>query len=62
MKPGWFFGLLKLMNKLKLINGIFKFVKYYIGDAEVRRLLYTQDNFKKAKTKHKQDKKSNQGK
>lgn len=42
-KPGWFFGLLKLMNKLKLINAsIFKFVKYYIGDAEVRRLLYTR--------------------
>ena len=40
-KPGWFFGLLKLMNKLKLINAsIFKFVKHYIGDTEVRRLLY----------------------
>lgn len=42
-KPGWFFGLLKLMNKLKLVNAsIFKFVNYYIGDAEVRRLLYTR--------------------
>ncbi len=42
-KPGWFFGLLKLLNKLKLVNAsIFKFVHYYIGDAEVRRLLYTR--------------------
>lgn len=40
-KPGWFFGLLKLMNALKLVNAsIFKFVKHYIGDKEVRRLLY----------------------
>jgi len=42
-KPQWFFGLLNLLNKLKLINAsIFKFVNYYIGDAEVRRLLYTR--------------------
>ncbi|MBL7749136.1 MAG: alpha/beta hydrolase [Chitinophagaceae bacterium] len=42
-KPAWFFGLLKLLNKLNLVNtSIFKFVKYYIGDAEVRRLLYTR--------------------
>ena len=42
-KPGWFLGFLKLLNKLKLINAsIFKFVNYYIGDAEVRRLLYTR--------------------
>ena len=42
-KPGWFFGLLKVLNKLKLVNAsIFKFVNYYIGDAEVRRLLYTR--------------------
>lgn len=42
-KPQWFFGLLKLMNKLKLVNtSIFKFVNHYIGDAEVRRLLYTR--------------------
>lgn len=40
-KPGWFFRLLKLMNKLNLVNSsIFKFVNYYIGDPEVRRLLY----------------------
>jgi pimeloyl-ACP methyl ester carboxylesterase len=39
--PGWFFGFLKLMNKLRLVNtSIFKFVTYYIGDADVRRLLY----------------------
>ncbi|MDZ4795118.1 MAG: alpha/beta hydrolase [Bacteroidota bacterium] len=42
-KPQWFFGFLKLMNKLKLVNAsIFKFVKHYIGDAEVRCLLYTR--------------------
>lgn len=42
-KPGWFFGILKLLNKLKLVNtSIFKFVNYYIGDAEVRQLLYTR--------------------
>lgn len=42
-KPQWFFGLLKLMNKLKLVNAsIFKFVNFYIGDAEVRHLLYTR--------------------
>lgn len=42
-KPGWFFGLLKMMNNVKLVNAsIFKFVNYYIGDAEVRRLLYSR--------------------
>ena len=42
-KPGWFFGFLKLLNKLKLVNtSIFKFVTYYIGDAEVRKLLYAR--------------------
>ncbi len=42
-KPGWFLGTLNLLNKLKLINAsIFKFVNYYIGDAEVRRLLYAR--------------------
>jgi pimeloyl-ACP methyl ester carboxylesterase len=41
--PGWFFGFLKLLNKLKLVNAsIFKFVNFYIGDAEVRRLLYNR--------------------
>ncbi len=42
-RPGWFFSFLKLLNKLKLVNAsIFKFVNFYIGDAEVRRLLYTR--------------------
>jgi pimeloyl-ACP methyl ester carboxylesterase len=41
--PGWFFGFLKILNKLNLVNAsIFKFVNYYIGDAEVRRLLYAR--------------------
>lgn len=39
--PGWFFGLLKLMNKVRLVNAsIFKFVNFYIGNPEVRKLLY----------------------
>lgn len=39
--PGWFFGFLKLLNKLGMVNAsIFKFVNYYIGDRDVRRLLY----------------------
>ncbi len=42
-KPGWFFWMLKLLNKLKLVNtSIFKFVNYYIGNAEVRQLLYSR--------------------
>ena len=41
--PGWFFGFLKALNKLNLANAsIFKFVNYYIGDKEVRRLLYAR--------------------
>ena len=41
--PGWFFGFLKVLNKLGLVNAsIFKFVNYYIGDKEVRHLLYTR--------------------
>jgi len=41
--PGWFFAFLKMLNKLGLVNSsIFKFVNYYIGDAEVRRLLYAR--------------------
>jgi hypothetical protein len=40
-KPGWFLGILRFLNWLKLVNAsIFKFVKYYIGNPEVRRLLY----------------------
>lgn len=39
--PGWFFGILKLFNKLRLVNvSIFKFVNYYIGDEKARLLLY----------------------
>ncbi len=42
-RPGWFFGFLKLLNKLKLVNAsIFKFVNYYIGNSEVRQLLYAR--------------------
>ncbi len=41
--PGWFFGSLKILNRLRLVNtSIFKFVNYYIGDPEVRRLLYVR--------------------
>lgn len=41
--PEWFFGFLKMLNKLKVVNAsIFKFVNYYIGDKEVRRLLYAR--------------------
>jgi pimeloyl-ACP methyl ester carboxylesterase len=41
--PGWFLGFLKILNKLRLVNAsIFKFVNYYIGDKEVRRLLYAR--------------------
>jgi pimeloyl-ACP methyl ester carboxylesterase len=39
--PGWFFGFLKMINKLGLVNtSIFKFVNFYIGDKDVRQLLY----------------------
>lgn len=41
--PGWFFGFLKALNKLRLVNAsIFKFVNYYIGDAGIRQLLYNR--------------------
>ncbi|TMI70907.1 MAG: alpha/beta hydrolase [Bacteroidetes bacterium] len=41
--PSWFFGFLKGLNKLRLVNAsIFKFVNYYIGDKEVRTLLYAR--------------------
>ena len=40
-KPYWFFGLLKLMKKLNLVNhSIFKFVNHYISDDSVRHSLY----------------------
>ncbi|HKO81636.1 MAG TPA: alpha/beta hydrolase [Chitinophagaceae bacterium] len=39
--PGWFFAILKTVNKLGLVNAsIFKFVNYYIGNKEARQLLY----------------------
>jgi pimeloyl-ACP methyl ester carboxylesterase len=39
--PDWFFGFLKILNKLGLANtSIFKFVNFYIGDEDVRQLLY----------------------
>jgi len=39
--PGWFFTFLKALNKLRFVNtSIFKFVNFYIGDKEVRQLLY----------------------
>jgi len=42
-KPSWFFGLLRLFNRLGWVNtSIFKFVNYYIGNGEVRRLLYAR--------------------
>lgn len=40
-KPSWFFGMLQLFNRVKLVNAsVFKFVKYYIDNKEVRELLY----------------------
>lgn len=39
--PAWFFGFLKLLNKLGFVNAsVFKFVNYYIGNKEARQLLY----------------------
>jgi pimeloyl-ACP methyl ester carboxylesterase len=39
--PGWFFGFLKVLNKLKLVNAsVFRFVNFYIGDAKARQVLY----------------------
>ncbi len=42
-KPSWYFGLLKGLNKIGLVNAsIFKFVNYYIQDKEVRQQLYNR--------------------
>jgi len=39
--PGWFLGMLRLSNKLRIINqSIYKFVEYYIHDDVVRKDLY----------------------
>jgi pimeloyl-ACP methyl ester carboxylesterase len=40
-KPGWFLGMLRISNKLRIINqSIYKFVEYYIHDHAVRKALY----------------------
>jgi pimeloyl-ACP methyl ester carboxylesterase len=40
-KPGWFLSMLRLGNRIKLINrSIYKFVDYYIHDERVRQELY----------------------
>ena len=42
-KPGWFFGLLKILNKTGTVNSsVFKFVRFYIGDKKIRQLLYAR--------------------
>lgn len=39
--PQWFFGLLQVSNRLRLINqSIFKFIRFYLHDATARQLLY----------------------
>ena len=39
--PGWFLGLLRIWNRLGIINrSIYKFVEYYIHDERVREELY----------------------
>lgn len=39
--PGWFFGILKVLNVFRLVNSsIFKFVRHYISDPVIRDLLY----------------------
>ncbi len=39
--PGWFFILLKLLNKMGLVNSsVFKFVNFYIGKPAAREILY----------------------
>jgi len=41
--PGWFFGFIKMLNKIKMINAsIFKFVTYYVNDDKARNFLYTR--------------------
>lgn len=40
-RPGWFFRMLKLINRMGLVNSsVFKFVNFYIGDQEARAVLY----------------------
>lgn len=41
--PGWFFGFLKALKGLSLVNAsVFKFVKYYIDNKQVRYELYNR--------------------
>lgn len=40
-KPGWFFAVLKFINRLGFVNAsVYKFVNSYIGNPEARTLLY----------------------
>ncbi len=40
-RPGWFFSLLKVMNKTGRVNAsVFKFVNTYIGNRDLRLALY----------------------
>ena len=49
--PGWFFGFLNVLRILGFVNAsIFKFVKYYISNKEIRQLLYMRwTNLRKIK-------------
>jgi pimeloyl-ACP methyl ester carboxylesterase len=39
--PGWFFLILRGMNRLGMVNSsVFKFVNHYIGDGAAREILY----------------------
>ena len=39
--PGWFFFLLKIFDKFRLVNtSVLKFVNHYIGNEKARRILY----------------------
>jgi pimeloyl-ACP methyl ester carboxylesterase len=41
LRPQWFFGFLKLLNRMGVVNAsIFKFVNHYIADEAVRMELY----------------------
>jgi pimeloyl-ACP methyl ester carboxylesterase len=40
-RPQWFFFLLRISNRLRLINqSVFKFIRFYLHDATARKLLY----------------------
>lgn len=40
-QPGWFFGLLTLLNRFRLVNrSVVKFVRYYIENPHLREELY----------------------